>query len=225
MEQPLKSNIKLVIGIDEAGRGCWAGPVVAAAVATNHFAPPPQKILSCLRDSKKLSSRQRRNVFQLILKEARKINPQIAFGIGIADNHTIDQLNIRQATKIAMQRSLNELYHRIDCRYIHTILVDGRDNFQFEGLPKSPIYIVKGDDKIPQIQAASIIAKVVRDQIMENFANIYPEYKFERHKGYGTELHRQVLSHKSKITTLHRISFKPIQKLQESKPKFLRRTN
>lgn len=217
----MPSNKKLTIGIDEAGRGCFAGPVVSAAVAFDRYNLPSNSILKDITDSKKLNANQRSEIFKLLMNESKNINPKLWIGVGIADNYAIDDLNIRRASLLAMQRALNELFRKIDPKTIHSLLVDGRDKYRFEGCAVKPIFIIEGDTKVKEISSASIIAKVFRDKLMSAYSLIYPEYGFENHKGYGTRQHRSVLSHKSKITSIHRVTFKPVNEVLLKKPRLL----
>jgi len=180
----------LIAGVDEAGRGPLAGPVVAAAVIL-----PEEHTIEGLRDSKKLSPKKRESLFDIIREKA------IAVGVGTVDSKTIDQINIRQATFKAMQMALGRLKQKPD-----KALVDG------EALPSQIIPnegIIKGDDLVDAIKAASIIAKVTRDRVMCQYDVIFPEYGFARHKGYGTRAHMDALA-KWKATPIHRKTFSPV---------------
>ena len=163
-----------VCGIDEAGRGPLAGPVCAAAVLL-----PEGLVIDGLNDSKKLSEKKRELLFPVIEENA------LAFGIGFADEKEIDEINILQATFLAMRRAFDAMQRR--CDYV---LVDGNR------MPPMPVLgetVVKGDAKSPSIAAASILAKVSRDRVMLEYAKQYPEYQFEKHKGYGTKAHVEAL--------------------------------
>ena len=163
-----------VCGIDEAGRGPLAGPVYAAAVWL-----PEGLVIEGLNDSKKLSEKKREALFDVICENA------IAYGIGFADEKEIDEINILQATYLAMRRAYENMQKT--CDYV---LVDGNR------MPLMPVpgeTIVKGDAKSPSIAAASILAKVSRDRVMLEYAKQYPEYEFEKHKGYGTQVHTAAL--------------------------------
>ena len=164
-------NIKYICGIDEAGRGPLAGPVVVASVIM-----PKDSMIEWVNDSKKVSEKRREELYEIIIKEA------ISYGIGIVDENTIDEINILNATKKGLTMSLNELTIRPDL-----IIVDALDHIDTMGLPYEPI--IKGDAKCYSISAASILAKVTRDRIMRRYDAIYPEYGFEKHKGYGTSAH------------------------------------
>lgn len=187
----MRAGRTLVCGIDEAGRGPWAGPVVAAAVALD-----PDCIPGGLDDSKKLTEARREALFDPIMASAR-------VGIGIAEVERIDRDNILQATLWAMARA----FEQIDG--VALALVDGN---------RAPVLacpvetIVAGDARSLSIAAASIIAKVTRDRIMAGHDQAYPEYGFARHKGYGTALHQEALRRHGP-TPLHRRSFAPVAAL------------
>lgn len=187
----MRKGGKLVCGIDEAGRGPWAGPVVAAAVVLD-----PQSIPDGLDDSKKLTEAQREALFAPILASAR-------VGIGIAEVERIDRDNILQATLWAMAQALEQIDG------VTLALVDGN---RAPALPCPVATIVEGDAKSLSIAAASIIAKVTRDRIMVGHDATYPAYGFARHKGYGTAFHQEALQRHGP-TPLHRRSFAPIAAL------------
>ena len=163
-----------VCGIDEAGRGPLAGPVCAAAGLL-----PEGLVIDGLNDSKKLSEKKRELLFPVIEENA------LAFGIGFADEKEIDEINILQATFLAMRRAFDAMQRR--CDYV---LVDGN---RMPPMPVPGETVVKGDAKSPSIAAASILAKVSRDRVMLEYAKQYPEYQFEKHKGYGTKAHVEAL--------------------------------
>lgn len=191
--QHLASAQGLIAGIDEAGRGPLAGPVVAAAVILD-----PSKPIDGLADSKTLSEKKRLALFALIQEKA------LAWSIAAADVEEIDRLNILQATLLAMQRALDQLAIRPELA-----LVDGNT------LPdlSVPAYaIVQGDRTIPAISAASILAKVYRDQLMLDYAQEFPDFAFDRHKGYGTKQHLAELT-RCGPSPIHRRSFKPVRDL------------
>lgn len=164
----------LICGVDEAGRGPLAGPVCAAAVIL-----PAHLQIPGLTDSKKLTDKKRRELFPIIQDQA------IAFGIGLASEAEIDEINILQATFLAMHRALSQLSVRPELA-----LIDGNRETDF-GLPVKTV--VKGDSLSANIAAASILAKVTRDDIMMEQAKVYPQYGFEIHKGYGTKAHYEAL--------------------------------
>ncbi len=183
-----KKGIKLIAGIDEAGRGPLAGPVVAAAVIF------PKKIKPFdLNDSKKLSPRQREKFYELIWDQA------MAVGIGYSNEKIIDEINILQATYRAMREAVASLPIIPDY-----VLVDGRE---IPDLNIQQTAIVKGDGKCFSIAAASIIAKVTRDRLMIEYDRKYPNYNFARHKGYPTKKHIQAIL-KHGTCPIHRASFK-----------------
>ena len=163
-----------VCGIDEAGRGPLAGPVVVAAVIL-----PADEISLYLNDSKKLSEKKRNLLFDQIKAKA------LAYGIGIVDHKRIDEINILQATYEAMRMAVSELDLRPDILLNDAVTIPGVD---IEQIP-----IIKGDAKSISIAAASVLAKVTRDRIMEKLAQKYPVYGFEKHKGYGTKAHREAI--------------------------------
>lgn len=189
----------LVCGIDEAGRGPWAGPVVAGAVVfLTHEIDP--YLIENLDDSKKLSRQKREILFDLIQKEAAK--NKLFYAIGEASAKEIDTINILQATFSAMKRAFDSLPCRPDLA-----LVDGnRKPPQFDCMVKT---IVKGDSKSYSVSAASIVAKVYRDRLMNKTAQLYPGYGFEKNAGYGTKAHIEGLK-KLGVCPEHRRSYKPV---------------
>jgi len=180
-------EIRVICGVDEAGRGPLAGPICAAAVIL-----PAHLELPGLTDSKKLTDKKRRELFPLIQEQA------IAYGIGFATEQEIDEINILQATFLAMQRALDQLSVRSDLA-----LIDGNREKDF-GLPVKTV--VKGDSLSANIAAASILAKVTRDNLMVEMAEKYPQYGFEIHKGYGTKAHYAALREFG-ASPIHRMSF------------------
>ena len=188
------SNATLVAGVDEAGRGPLAGSVVAAAVILD----PDQPIVG-LTDSKKLSPRRRAALEAEIKTRAR------AWSIAESSHGEVDEINILQASLLAMKRAVLELCIRPDL-----ILIDGNQLPQLEGYEMQAI--VKGDLSQPCISAASILAKQYRDRQMLELDQRYPQYQFARHKGYPTELHRSLLQ-KYGVSPVHRRSFKPVRDL------------
>ena len=164
----------LICGVDEAGRGPLAGPVCAAAVILPHGLEIPG-----LTDSKKLSDKKRRELVPIIQQEA------VSYGIGLASREEIDEINILQATFLAMERALAALSVRPGLA-----LIDGNREKDF-GLPVKTV--VKGDSLSMNIAAASVLAKVTRDDLMLEMAKVYPQYGFEIHKGYGTRAHYDAL--------------------------------
>ncbi|MCF2612096.1 MULTISPECIES: ribonuclease HII [Fusobacterium] len=181
-----------ILGVDEAGRGPLAGPVVAAAVKIHQY----HDFFEMINDSKKLSEKKREELFDKILTYCD-------VGVGIASVEEIDEVNILEATFIAMNRAIEDVSKNSDVTF-DTVLVDGNKLIKkYNGKQE---FLVKGDAKSLSIAAASIIAKVTRDRIMLKFAEIYPEYHFEKHKGYGTKLHREILLEKG-VLPIHRKTF------------------
>ena len=180
-------GFQVICGVDEAGRGPLAGPVYAAAVIL-----PMHEQIPGLNDSKKLSDKKRRELFPVICDRA------LAYGIGFATEQEIDEINILQATFLAMERALAQLKIHPDLA-----LIDGNRQKEF-GLPVKTI--VKGDSRSANIAAASVLAKVSRDDWMISMAEKYPEYGFEIHKGYGTRAHYQALEAYGP-SPIHRMSF------------------
>ena len=186
-EKYYEQGIKLVCGVDEAGRGPLAGPVCAAAVIL-----PAHIEIPGLDDSKKLSDKRRRELFPLIKEQA------IAYGIGFADCKEIDEINILQATFLAMERAIGALEIKPE-----VALIDGNRTKDF-GLPVETV--VHGDSLSASIAAASILAKVTRDDVMMLMAEEYPEYGFQIHKGYGTKAHYAALAEFGPCP-IHRMTF------------------
>jgi ribonuclease HII len=178
---------QLVCGVDEAGRGPLAGPVCAAAVIL-----PRDLEIPGLTDSKKLTDKKRRELFPVIQENA------VAYGIGYASHEEIDEINILQATFLAMQRAIDQLEGRADFA-----MIDGNRQKDF-GLPVRTV--VKGDSLSASIAAASILAKVSRDNLMLEMAQKYPEYGFDVHKGYGTKAHYEALRTYG-ASPIHRMTF------------------
>ena len=178
---------EIICGVDAAGRGPLAGPVCAAAVIL-----PMGLEIPGLTDSKKLTDKKRRELFPVIKEQA------IAYGIGLASHEEIDRINILQATYVAMERALAQLSVKPDIA-----LIDGNRAKDF-GLPVRTV--VKGDSLSMNIAAASILAKVTRDDLMLELAQQYPEYGFEVHKGYGTKAHYEALRNHG-ASAIHRQTF------------------
>lgn len=189
------ANKSFVCGIDEVGRGCFAGPVVtAAAVLTS------QKTPVFIADSKTLSKQELLNAYEWLTQNSK-------FSIGIVNNHNIDKLNIWNSTLIAMKKSAISLFWQMNLPP-SAILVDSMplklDNTAYKHIPIHSF--IKGESKSVSIAAASIIAKVTRDKLMEKYDNIFPEYQFVDHKGYGTDKHRLAIE-KYRHTIIHRETF------------------
>ena len=191
-----KEGYKLIAGVDEVGRGPLNGPVVTAAVIlTKDFK------LEGLTDSKKLTEKKRDQYFDYIMENAVDVS------IGQCSPEEIDELNILQATKVAMKKAIDGL------KSVDYILIDGNMKFDFEYEYES---IVKGDAKSITIAAASVIAKVTRDKIMKELGKKYPEYGFERHNGYPTKAHLEAIE-KYGLIEGYRKSFGPVKKILENK--------
>jgi len=230
-----EKGYKMVIGLDEAGRGPLAGPVVAAAIATNpKFKNQNVKLyikIKNLKDSKKLTPKQRNKFYKILTK-----HPQIKWGAGIVSEKVIDEINILEATKLAMQKSLKNLGKNLGKKLNKNSekigkadpqgKISGRANFtmgrQFRFLRPDFLIldgnfklntdtpqksIVKADEKVFSCAAASIIAKVTRDRIMQKYHKKYPHYDFGRHKGYPTKTHYKMLK-KYGYCKIHRKSFR-----------------
>lgn len=183
-----EESYRLVCGVDEAGRGPLAGPVCAAAVIL-----PPDLEIEGLNDSKKLTDKRRRALYDVITDQA------IAYGIAFANEQEIDEINILQATFLAMRRAVGQLATKPDLA-----LVDGNREPDFGAIPVKTI--IKGDSLSANIAAASILAKVTRDRYMEEQDKIYPQYGFALHKGYGTQAHYAALREFG-ACPLHRCTF------------------
>lgn len=181
-------GIEYICGIDEAGRGPLAGPVVVAAVIM-----PKDSMIEGVNDSKKVSEKKREALYDKIIEEA------IAWGVGIIDQKEIDRVNILNATKEGLTQAVSNLQQKPDM-----IVVDALTGIDTLGIPYTSI--IKGDAKCYSIAAASIIAKVTRDRIMRQWDEIYPQYGFEKHKGYGTKMHIEAIKEHG-ICPLHRLSF------------------
>ncbi len=189
-DKKLREKYKIIAGVDEAGRGPLAGPVVAAAVIL-----PEYFNYQLINDSKKLSPKQREKAFFLIKKNA------ISLSVTSIPNYIIDKINILNASLLAMKKSIHKLKVKPDL-----VLIDGNKtpNSNFEELA-----ITKGDSKSLSIASASIIAKYIRDKIMEYYAKVYPEFEFEKNKGYPTKRHKLLIKNFG-ITKIHRRSFKGV---------------
>lgn len=178
---------KFIAGVDEAGRGPLAGPVCAAAVIL-----PEDLVIEGVNDSKKLTEKKREALFDIICEKA------IAYSIEFVAPDVIDEINIRQATSLAMHNAVQNLDVKADY-----VIIDGNDKIPYD-IPYS--YIVKGDAKSQTIAAASILAKVSRDRLMVTLDGEYPEYGFAKHKGYGTKVHCEAIQ-KYGVLPIHRKSF------------------
>ena len=183
-----KEGYNYICGIDEAGRGPLAGPVVVAAVIM-----PKDSMIEGVNDSKKVSEKKREKLYELIIEEA------ISYSVGIVDQNEIDRINILNATKAGLTEAVRTLKVKPEL-----ILVDALTNIDTCGVPYKSI--IKGDAKSYSIAAASIIAKVTRDRIMREWDKVYPQYGFEKHKGYGTAAHISAIKENG-LCPLQRLSF------------------
>lgn len=214
----LEKGFELIIGTDEVGRGPLCGPVVAAAVTIKDQESmnkdQDSKKWDLVRDSKKLSEKQREEVFDFI-------GEHFHIGIGLCDHNTIDRINILEASFLAMKKAVSDLIRnkskveslksKVNEKII--ILVDGNKtipNFSFEQKA-----IIGGDKAVKSISAASIVAKVTRDRIMREFSLKYPNYGFEKHMGYGTKAHMEALA-KYGVCEIHRKTFGPVKRALDS---------
>ncbi len=192
-----ETGSSLIAGLDEAGRGALAGPVVAAAVILPLDSPPRLQQLDEVNDSKQLSAKKRDQLYALIIANA------LSFGVGATPAAEIDQIGIIPATKLAMLAALEQL--QPSAAYL---LIDGR--IRLKNIPLPQQSIIRGDSKSLSIAAASILAKVTRDRIMVALDARYPAYGFARHKGYGTEFHRGAIARLGPMPE-HRMSFSPLR--------------
>ena len=193
-EQFYNEKIKVIVGVDEAGRGPLCGPVVAAACIL-----PRTYINEKINDSKKLSEKKRELLYDEI------INNALSYGVGIVDSKRIDEINIYEATKEAMHLAISQL--KVDYDLILT------DAMKLKDEKVDVIDIIKGDAKCQCIAAASIIAKVTRDRILLDMDQKYPEYGFKSHKGYGTKKHVEAIKEHGIIDGFYRETYEPIKSL------------
>jgi ribonuclease HII len=198
-----RKGYKYVAGIDEAGRGPLAGPVVSGAVLILEKNFKKAKKIESVKDSKKLNERKREEVYSNLIN-----NPNIKWGIGIVSEKIIDKINILEATKLSMIKAIKDLEKKNKIK-IDYVILDGKMKINLNIDQES---IVKGDDKVFSISAGSIIAKVTRDRIMVKCDKKYPEYNFKKHKGYGTKEHFKNIK-KNGICEIHRKSFAPINQI------------
>ena len=196
-------DFRQIAGLDEAGRGPWCGPVVAGCVMWVNGCP--DDLMQQINDSKKLTGAKREALFDKIIASTP------AYGIGQASAKEIDELNILQASFLAMQRAYDDMVQK-GFQPTH-ILIDGNRLPQKTPVPAQAI--IGGDAKSLSISAASILAKVTRDRIMTDLAKQYPAYGWDKNAGYGTKTHQQALQQFG-ITPHHRLSYKPIQKIKQS---------
>jgi ribonuclease HII len=188
---------QFICGVDEAGRGCIAGPVVAAAVIL-----PKDFVHDFLNDSKQLTEVQRNELRPIIEKNA------IAFGVGIIDNTKIDEVNILQATYLAMHQAIEQIKQKID-----VLIIDGNRFKAYKNIPHQTI--IKGDGKYIEIAAASVLAKTYRDEIMEKLSLEFPEYQWQKNKGYPTIKHREAVKENGSCI-YHRQTFRLLKEEQLS---------
>ena len=202
----ISGKLVFIIGVDEAGRGPLAGPVVAAAVCYKQadFAIPENlgKDFALIRDSKKLSPKQREKIFDVIQEH-------FEVGIGIVSAETIDRVNILQATFLAMKSAVAQLLKQLprEASEQCILLIDGNQLLPSCSYPQETV--IGGDGTVKSIAAASIIAKVTRDRIMDEYETPYPGYGFIQHKGYGTKMHMEALRRLGP-SPIHRMSFRPV---------------
>jgi len=189
--------MSIIVGIDEVGRGCWAGPLVAGAVILHSQLPG-------LKDSKLIPKKRREQLSATIMVEAQ------ATGLGWVSADEVDRLGLTEAVRVAMQRALQQLPDMYD-----QIIIDGSYNFLADN-PKA-VAIIKADTSVPSVSAASIIAKVARDGYMVDIHRTYPNYRFDKHVGYGTKLHAALLKRYGPCQ-LHRKSYKPVQAVAMTNP-------
>lgn len=180
----------IVAGLDESGRGPLAGPIIAAAIMLN------RKFRNRgIRDSKQLSPKKREELYNFLIN-----HKDVKWGVGKVSEKLIDRINILEATKLAMEKAVRDLERKTK---IDFLILDGNFKINLLHLQKS---VIKGDEKVLSCAAASIIAKVTRDRLMLKYHNKYPQYGFDRHKGYGTKLHYEMIK-EHKISAIHRRTF------------------
>lgn len=196
-----KNGYKKVCGVDEAGRGPLAGPVVAACAVMECDFDYTSVELDLIKDSKKLTEKKREYLYNFIIEKFK-------IGVGIVESAEIDNINILQATFLAMKKAIINSKVKVDY-----ILLDG--NLLLPEVNIRQTAIIGGDNLVLSIAAASIIAKVTRDKIMKDASKLYPLYGFEKHKGYGTKAHKEALS-KYGVCEMHRKSFAPVKKIVEA---------
>lgn len=194
------SGVQILGAVDEAGRGPLAGPVVAACVVLKSGFDFSKPIFELIKDSKKISEKNREKLFPLIMAEFAEV------GIGWCDHETIDRINILEATFLAMKQAIGALKQKPD-----HVLIDGK--FAIPNYSGAQTPIIDGDALVFSIAAASIIAKVTRDRMMLKIHEKYPLYGFDRHKGYGTKLHMDAIRQYGPAP-IHRLSFAPLNKMR-----------
>ena len=200
----MQRSKKIIFGVDEVGRGPLAGPVIAAAITGPKFSIFNFQFKNFQnRDSKKLSPMQRETIYKFLKKD-----PSVQWGIGRVGERTIDKINVFQATKLAMEKAVLSLEKKIS-KKANLLLLDG--NFEISlNRPQKPI--IRGDETEFLISLASIVAKVERDKLMQRLHKKYPQYGFDKHKGYGTKMHMATLAQLGPCE-IHRASFSPINKM------------
>ncbi len=199
-QQAWQNGFVRIAGIDEVGRGPLAGPVVSAAVILPKFCP-----ISGIGDSKTLSSKQRDRLYDKVYEQA------VSIGIGIVDSNEIDRINILQASLLSMQFAMNHLNPLPDY-----LLIDGRFPIRAD-IPQKPV--IKGDSLSISIAAASIVAKVTRDRLMDEYHEYYPQFGFSIHKGYPTKAHKEAIRQFG-CCLIHRKTFKGVKEYVDSIPEF-----
>lgn len=202
--QYFEQGYKHIFGLDEVGRGAWAGPIVVGAVCLPIDNKRLGSVLAGVRDSKQLSAHQREDLVETIKKMA------IAWGIGSADHHEIDTLRINPATELAMKRALDDALSRADFDTPDALFLDSMLWPEMLHIPQ--VSIVEGDRRSLSIAAASILAKTHRDAVMHDFDAAYPHYGFAAHVGYGTAKHEAALKRHGP-SAIHRKYYRPIQKI------------
>ncbi len=198
-----KKGYKYIAGIDEAGRGPLAGPVVSGAVLIFEENLKEVKKIKSVKDSKKLTEKKREEVYTNLINDSR-----LKWGIGIVSEKVIDKINILEATKLSMIKAVKNLERKNKIK-IDYIILDGKMKINLNIDQES---IIKGDDKVFSVSAASIIAKVTRDRLMFKYDKLYPVYNFKKHKGYGTREHMKKIK-KNGVCKIHRKSFAPISQI------------
>jgi len=198
-EKLIRKGYRNIAGIDEAGRGPLAGPVVAAAVVFSESAKIGEMIKMGVRDSKLLTSRKRDYLYEKIIEKCSD------WAVSVVSQDTIDEINILQASLLAMRQAVESLRVRPDF-----LIIDGK--FTISDFPISQLAIPKADQRIFSVSAASVIAKVTRDRLLVEFDEKYPVYGFAKHKGYGTKSHIEAI-HKHGPCEIHRKSFSPIDEI------------
>lgn len=198
-----KKGYRYVVGIDEAGRGPLAGPVVSGAVLILEKDFKEIKKIKSVKDSKKLSEKKREEVYSNLIN-----NPKLKWGIGIVSEKIIDKINILEATKLSMIKAVKDLEAKNHIK-VDFLILDGKMKINLNVDQES---IIKADDKVFSVSAASIMAKVTRDRLMIKYDKQYPVYNFKKHKGYGTKEHLESIK-KNGACKIHRKSFAPISQV------------